>query len=166
MIIWLIGKSNVGKSTVGKYLTEKIKNIHPNTIFIDGDIFRGIMGNDLGHTIEDRYKNAKRIEEFCVYMDSQNINVVFALLSIFPDVQKSMRERAEKYFQVFLKASDETLKLRDNRGVYSSEKNIVGVDIEFPAPYKSDLTIANNIEDGLSPEEIASQIFEKAFNVE
>ncbi|WP_295055462.1 adenylyl-sulfate kinase [Sulfuricurvum sp.] len=166
MVIWLIGKSSVGKSTVGKCLTEKIKILHTNTIFIDGDIFRGMMGNDLGHTIEDRYKNAKRIEEFCVYMDSQNINVVFALLSIFPDVQKSIRERVKNYFQVYLKASDETLKQRDDRGVYDNKKDIVGIDIEFPTPYQSDLTIENNIEDGLSPEEIASRIFKKALNVE
>lgn len=160
MIIWIIGKSNVGKSTVGKCLAEKIKKKHINTIFIDGDIFREIMGNDLGHTKEDRYKNAKRIEEFCVYMDSQNIHVVFALLSIFPDVQKSIRDRVENYFQVYLKASNETLKSRDDRGVYDNKKNIVGVDIEFPTPYKSDITIENSIENELSPDKIALKIMQ------
>lgn len=161
MIVWIIGKSNVGKSAVGKVLSEKIKVSHINTVFIDGDIFREMMGNDLGHTKEDRYKNAKRIEEFCVYMDSQNINVIFALLSIFPDVQKSIRNRVENYFQVYLKASDQTLRSRDNRGVYDNKKNIVGVDIEFPTPYKSDLTIENNIEDIISIEDIALKIFQR-----
>ncbi len=161
MIVWIIGKSNVGKSTVGKCLTDKIKNTYQNTIFIDGDIFRAMMGNDLGHTKDDRYKNAKRIEEFCVYLDSQGVNVVFALLSIFPDVQKSIRNRVKDYYQVYLRASDETLKSRDDRGVYSNEKNIVGVDIDFPTPYKSDITVNNNIEDNLSPSEIALKILEK-----
>lgn len=160
MIIWLIGKSNVGKSTIGKYLKDKLEEKYPNTIFIDGDIFRGIMGNDLGHTKEDRYKNAKRIEEFCVYMDSQKVNVVFALLSIFPDVQKSIRNRVENYYQVYLKASDETLKSRDDRGVYSNKKNIVGIDIDFPEPYKSDLIIENDVNDGFVPDEIANKIAE------
>lgn len=161
MIVWIIGKSNVGKSTVGKHLAQMIKNEYPNTIFIDGDRFREMMGNDLGHTIEDRYKNAKRIEEFCAYMDTQGINVVFALLSIFPDVQKSMRDRVEHYFQVYLTAPDEILKSRDQRGVYSNKQNVVGVDIEFPTPYKSDLMITNDKEDGLTLEQIASEIFSK-----
>ena len=161
MVIWIIGKSNAGKSTIGKSLTKKMKENYLNTFFIDGDIFRTIMGNDLGHTIEDRLKNAKRIEEFCVFMDSQNINVVFALLSIFPDIQKSMRAKIDNYFQVYLKATDTTLKSRDERGVYDNKKNIVGFDIDFPEPYQSDLIIENNIEDKLSPEDIASIILKK-----
>jgi len=161
MIIWIIGKSNVGKSTIGKSLAKKIQVKNSNTIFIDGDIFREMMGNDLGHTVEDRYKNAKRIEEFCVYMDSQNINVVFALLSIFPDVQKSIRNRVDNYFQVYLKASDKTLKLRDDRGIYRKEKDVVGVDIKFPTPYKSDIVIENDINDELSTKNIVSDIFFK-----
>jgi len=161
MIVWIIGKSNVGKSAVGKVLAKKIKGNHANTLFVDGDTFREIMGNDLGHTKEDRQKNARRIEEFCVYMDSQDINVIFALLSIFPDVQKSIRSRVKDYFQVYLKASDETLKSRDARGIYDNKKDIVGVDIEFPTPYKSDLIIENNMEDALSVEDIAREIFQK-----
>jgi len=161
MVIWIIGQSGVGKTTIGKLLTDKLKFSYSNTLFIDGDIFRSIMGNDLGHTIEDRYKNAKRIENFCVYMDSQNIDVVFALLSIFPDVQKSIRRKVKNYYQIYLKASEHTLKSRDTKGVYKNNKNIVGFDIEFPEPYQSDLIIENNLEDDLSPEQIASIILTK-----
>ena len=159
MVVWIIGKSNAGKSNIGRLLAEKIKINKINTVFIDGDIFRNMMGNDLGHSVEDRYKNAKRIEEFCVYMDSQNINVIFALLSIFPEIQKQIREKVKDYFQVYLKVSDETLKLRDRRGIYDNTNNVVGVDITFPEPYKSDLIIENSIENGLSPDDIASKIF-------
>lgn len=161
MIIWIIGKSNVGKSTIGKLLVDKIKSKRSNTIFIDGDIFRAIMQNDLGHTVEDRYRNAKRIEEFCIYMDKQNINVVFSLLSIFPDIQKSIRERATNYFQVYVQASDDTVYQRDDRGVYKHEKNVVGVDIEFPIPYNSDMVINNSLEDERSPYDIADEIYQK-----
>ncbi len=159
MVIWIIGKSNAGKSAVGKCLVDIIRKKHPNTIFIDGDIFRGITNNDLGHTVEDRYKNAKRIEEFCVYMDTQGIHVIFSLLSIFPDVQKSIRSRVKNYFQVYLTASDEILKSRDKRGVYNNEKNVVGKDIEFPTPYKSDLIIENDTNKDLSLNDIAKKIF-------
>jgi cytidine diphosphoramidate kinase len=161
MIVWIIGKSSVGKSTIGKLLTENLnKSSHSNVMFIDGDIFRELMGNDLGHSVEDRYKNAKRIENFCVYMDQQNVNVVFALLSIFPEVQRSIRSKVKNYYQIYLKASEKALKSRDTKGVYKNNKNIVGMDIKFPEPYQSDLIIENQIEDDLYPKELAEYILQ------
>ena len=36
MVIWLIGLSGSGKSTIAKILYEKIKK-YPNTVWLDGD---------------------------------------------------------------------------------------------------------------------------------
>ena len=53
MVIWLIGMSASGKTTIGKKLYDKLKFSKDKWIFLDGDIFRNILGDDLGHTIED-----------------------------------------------------------------------------------------------------------------
>ena len=92
MIIWLIGMSASGKTTLGKKIYEKLKNSNEKWIFLDGDIFRNILGEDLGHTIEDRRKNAYRISRFCEFLNSQNINVIACVLSIFHDNQKYNKE--------------------------------------------------------------------------
>ena len=58
MVIWLIGMSASGKTTIGKKLFDKLSASNEKWIFLDGDTFRNILGEDLGHTIEDRRKNA------------------------------------------------------------------------------------------------------------
>ena len=57
MVIWLIGLSGAGKTTIGELLYLKLKAIRPNTVFIDGDKIREVMGGELGHSLEDRKKN-------------------------------------------------------------------------------------------------------------
>jgi adenylylsulfate kinase-like enzyme len=41
----------------------------------------------------------------------------------------------------------EVLKERNDRKIYSKKKDIVGTDIKFPKPYKSDIIIKNNFLD-------------------
>ena len=61
MIIWLIGMSASGKTTIGKKLFNQLQQSSEQWLFLDGDTFRNILGEDLGHSIDDRRKNAYRI---------------------------------------------------------------------------------------------------------
>ena len=62
MVLWIIGMSASGKTTLGKYIYDKLKPEHKNLIFIDGDMLREIMDNDLGHTLEDRFKKENNLK--------------------------------------------------------------------------------------------------------
>ena len=161
MVIWIIGMSGSGKTTLGQSMVELMKPAHPETIFIDGDIFREIMDNDLGHSIEDRWTNAQRISRFCRYLGSQNINVVCAILSIFHDSQEWNRKNISNYKEIYLEVSMNTLRQRDPRGLYAetsqfNQGDVVGVDIDFKPPFAPDLVI-NNDADTASMELMARQ---------
>lgn len=126
-----------------------LKAEHPHTVFLDGDMVRAITGNDLGHTIEDRWQNAQRVSRLCFELDRQGIHVVCAILSIFHESQRWNRENLSLYKEIFLDVSMDTLTRRDIRGLYAralnhQEKNVVGVDIEFTPPYAPDLIINND----------------------
>ncbi len=151
MIIWLIGMSASGKTTIGKKIYEKLKNSNEKWIFLDGDIFRNILGEDLGHSIEDRRKNAYRISRFCEFLSSQNINVIACVLSIFHDNQKYNKENIPNYKEIYIDVKFENLLKRDNKELYKKAidgkiKNVVGVDIKFEPPLSPDLIIDNNAE--------------------
>src|SRR5882757_1142044 len=100
MVIWLIGLAGAGKTSIGKALYQRLKTERQSTVFLDGDLVREIMGNDLGHTLEDRRKNGWRICRLCSYLDKQGIDVVCATLNQFHEQQRWNRENLERYFEV------------------------------------------------------------------
>lgn len=169
MVIWLVGLSGVGKTTVGHEVYRLWKPIAPNTVMVDGDIIRRIFQNDSepkDYTVKGRRKNAERIVEICKWLDQQEINVICCILSIFEDVMKENRTLFREYFQVYLDAPLELLKERDTKGLYKKaeegvEKNVVGVDIPLPDMKDSDLTIKMN-HDTPEPSKLASNILLEA----
>ena len=133
MIVWIIGLSGSGKSTLGKEIVRIVRKKKSNIMLIDGDEFR----------------NARRISKFCKLCDKQNIHVVCPILSIFPEIRAWNRKNIKNYYEVFIDTPIEDLKTRDPKGLYKAfenkqKKNIVGMDIKFPIPRKSNLIIYND----------------------
>ena len=88
-------------------------------------------------------KNSKRIQNFCHKYEKRNYLVLCSILSIFKEHQKN-RTLFNDYLQIYIKVNSSILKKRNNKNIYKFKKNVVGKDIEFPNPYKSDLIIKNN----------------------
>ena len=144
MVIWIIGKSGSGKSFISKFLKKTLKTKKNKVVWIDGDKFRKKFSKDLGFSFSDRKKNSKRIQNHCKKFDKMGYVVICSILSIFRDHQKQNRKIFSKYIQIYIDVNLNILKIRNNKKVYSEKKNIVGEDIKFPVPYKSDLVIKND----------------------
>ena len=148
MVIWLIGLAGAGKTSIGNELHGLLKARRPNVVFLDGDQVRMIMGNDLGHTLEDRRTNAWRICRLCQYLETQGIDVVCAILSLFHETQAWNREHLTQYFEVYIDVPMEVLIQRDQKGLYTAAlsgtaQNVAGIDLAFQPPPRPDLIIEN-----------------------
>jgi cytidine diphosphoramidate kinase len=151
MIIWLIGLSGAGKSTVGRQLSRELRARGNSLIYLDGDDLREVWGDQLGHEIEGRRMNAHRISNLCRLLDRNDATVVAAVLSVFPEWQKWNRENFSSYFEVFLDVPLDVLEARDPKDIYvrarnGKMENVVGLDIAFPRPQNPDLIIDNSRE--------------------
>jgi len=149
MVVWIIGLSGAGKTTLAVKVVEKIRSSKTNVVLIDGDMIREVFGDDLAHTLEDRRQNADRICRLCKFFDKQGIHVVCAILSLFPESRLWNRDNIKNYYEVYIETPIKQLQKRDYKGLYKkfSEgkiKNVAGMDIEFIPPDNPDLTIKNN----------------------
>ena len=155
MVVWLIGLSGCGKSTLANEIVKGVNKISKNSVLLDGDEIREIFNNDLGYSMKDRQKNAKRICQLGKFLDDKGINVVVAILSLFPESREWNRKNIKNYYEVFIDSPLEDLLERDSKGLYAKFNrgeisNVAGMDLKFPKPETSDLVIKNcNSKDNL-----------------
>lgn len=152
MVIWLVGLSGAGKTTIGRALYASLKQERPNTVFVDGDEVRTLFRHDQrpdAYTVAGRRINAERIQALCGWLDGQGIDVVCCILSMFQDISDDNRQRFSGYREVFVDVALDTLIERDDKGLYQSalrgeREHVVGIDIEYRPPVAPDLTLRNS----------------------
>lgn len=148
MVIWVIGLSGSGKTTFAEQVVAQARARGRAVVLLDGDEVRVLFANDLGHTLENRRTNSDRISRMCSFLDSQGIDVVVAILSLFPSSRDWCRENLSSYYEVFIDAPIDQLKSRDSKGIYSRYQrgeisDVAGLDLNFPRPVAPDYLISN-----------------------
>lgn len=161
-VYWITGLSGAGKTTIGRIFYERLKRIYPNTVFLDGDALRKVFGDDLGYSKEDRRKCAMRYSRLCAMLQEQEMNVICCTISMFDSVREWNRENIRDYKEIYVKVSMDTLRERDQKGLYSGvteevHKEVAGLHLIVEEPRCPDLVLEN---DGKkNPEEQVEHIF-------
>ena len=138
-----------------------------DTVLLDGDQVRNVVRDDRDpYSVEGRRRNADRMAALCQMLDSQGINVVCCILSIFPEMREANRSRFSKYFEAYVCTPLEVCMQRDRKNIYApavagTRPDVVGIDIQFPEPRSSDLVV-DNAPDGAHASALAQQILRAA----
>lgn len=115
VLYWITGLPGAGKTTIGNALYYRLKEQGNNIAILDGDILKGIVGNELGYTTEDRHERGVRYSKLCKALTDQGIDVVCCTVAMFEDIRAWNRENNKLYVEVFLDVSLEVLQARDQK---------------------------------------------------
>jgi adenylylsulfate kinase len=163
-VYWFTGLSGAGKTTLGRLFHERLQAARPNAVFLDGDVLREVIGDDLGHSYDQRMKSAMRNARLCKLLSDQGIDVVCATISMFHECQRWNRKHIPCYREIYLRVPMQELMRRDQKQLYSRAqlgevRHVWGVDIAIEEPENPDLIIDN---DGTrSPGELVESYFEQ-----
>ena len=159
MMLWLTGLSGAGKTTIGTLLYQALRERKDNVVFLDGDQLRQVFGDDLGYAPDQRLKSAMRNARLCKLLAEQGLDVICCTISMFDSVRDWNRTNIPGYRKIYVKASMDTLRRRDQKGLYSRGKSdVAGVHFAIEEPKSPDLILDNNGEK--TPEEQVQRIME------
>jgi len=120
-VIWLYGLSSSGKTTLGDLLA---KSINGKVQRLDGDIVRKSLTADLGFSVEDRFKNIKRICFVADLLSKNDICIIASFITPFRTYREHLRRiLGHRLILVYVDCSLEKCIKRDTKGLYRKAIN-------------------------------------------
>ena len=85
-------------------------------------------------------------------------DVVVCSICMYTAVRDWNRENIENYREIYIKVDRDVLLRRNQKGLYTAGKDVVGMDIPFDEPKRPDFIIENNGQE--TPEAIVTRLEE------
>lgn len=155
-VYFFTGLSGAGKTTLGGLFHRHLKAKKANVVLLDGDQIRPVYNEDIGYSDGDRVKGAQRTFRVAKMLADQGIDVVVCSICMYSVVRDWNREHIGHYKEIYIKVRRETLLSRNQKKLYTSGTNVVGVDLPFDEPKRPDVVVENDGE--RSPEAIVERL--------
>lgn len=154
IIVWFVGLSGSGKSTIAGRLEEQLHARNINTYLLDGDNIRTGLNKNLDFTEEGRKENIRRIGEVAkLFVDAGTV-VLTAFISPFKEDRQTVRDLVGdgEFFEVFVSCPLEVCEQRDVKGLYKKArageiKNFTGIDSPFEEPENAEMVVHSDKEE-------------------
>lgn len=163
-VIWLIGLSGSGKSTIAQHLEAKLYDEGFLTQVLDGDNIRSGLNKNLTFSDEDRLENIRRISEVAKLFANCGIVTLASFITPTEAIRQMAKEiiGEDKYIEVFVSTSLEECEKRDVKGLYSKArqgiiKNFTGIDSVFETPQNPAIVLST---EGQTVEETVETLYQ------
>ena len=148
VMLWFIGLSGSGKSTVAIALERELQKRGLLCRILDGDNIRSGINKGLGFTAEDRRENIRRIAEVAKLFVDTGIITIAAFISPSNELRRMASDiiGAEDFKEVYISTPLEVCEARDVKGLYAKArrgeiKNFTGISAPFEVPEHPALSI-------------------------
>ena len=142
IVVWLTGLPSSGKSTIANIVSDYLKSRGVKVENLDSHVIREKVAYDLTFTHEDRQKSLDRATFIAKLLARNGVVVFSSFITPLESMRKEIKEDVEKeasFVEIYVKATVETCKQRDKKGMYKKAekgeiKNFTGVDSDFEEP--------------------------------
>ncbi len=143
--LWFTGLPLSGKTTIADLVYEKLKKLDIPIERIDSKDVRKLFP-EAGYSREERIRHIKRIGHLIQTLQKNSVSTVCSFVSPYRETRKMIREMVKNNIVVYIKASVETCKKRDYKGVYEKAlkgeiKNFTGISDVYEEPKHAEIVI-------------------------
>ena len=158
-VIWLTGLPGSGKSTVGDWVAEKLRERGHQVERLDGDAVRRIFP-ETGFSREERDAHLRRIGYLAGKLEGHGVFVVASFVSSYADSRAFVRGLCRSFLEVYVSTPLAECERRDPKGMYARARrgeiaNFTGISDPYEAPLSPEVTIDTSL---LSVEAAGTQI--------
>ena len=155
-IIFFMGRSASGKSTISKALCNELRSKKHSCIVIDADDLAAnkLMPRLGDFSLDARLERAPYLANIVNWLQSQFDYIIVAATGQPQEARKIFKEKFSNYTSIYLSATLEQCKKRDYKGIYQM-KSVPGIDVPFAEPLDCDHIIEVG---NLSPHEIVQAV--------
>jgi len=150
IVIWLVGLSGSGKSTIARAFETRLFNEGFLCMLLDGDNLRTGLNNNLGFSEEDRQENIRRTSEVAGLFSECGIVTICSFITPTEEIRNMAKGIiGDSYIEVFINCPLEICEQRDVKGIYAKArkgeiKNFTGIDAPFEVPRNANIELDTN----------------------
>ncbi|MGI9292863.1 MAG: adenylyl-sulfate kinase [Pseudomonadales bacterium] len=159
-VLWLMGPTSAGKTTLAARAVATLRQNGAPAIFYDGDEVRSYFGPALGFTAENRFRVVAALAHLANKAAEAGLQVIVAALTAGEDSRDYVRENVENLMIGYVSCSIDVCAERDPKGLYRKAINgeidtLVGYNTEYRPPDEPDVILDT---EAFSVEELVSRI--------
>lgn len=161
-VTWITGLSAVGKTTLATYLVGRLRDAGIAAVLLDGNVIRDALEHDLGYSLEDRRRCARRYARLARMLAEQGLHVAVATISMFEEIRRWNRDHQPRYLEIYVRAPVPERRRRAARGHHEEGEARAGAlddDPAFEEPRAPDLVLDNDGPTVL--DEVAARLWER-----
>ena len=149
MILWLLGPTSSGKTTIASEFTRQLREKNIPIIHFDGDEVRDFFGPDLGFKNNDRLKVVKTLVYLANKSAASGINVIVSALTASSDARRYVDENMPNLIKVYVQCDISTCAERDPKGLYKMARageisTLIGYNTEYLPPEEPYILLNTN----------------------
>lgn len=157
-VLWLMGPTSAGKTTLARALERHLRSLGQRpVIHWDGDQIRDMFGADLGFSSDSRLQVVRALAEVAKATSSAGIFTIVSALTAHDDARDLIRKMLPKLYVCYIHCPIDLCMERDPKGLYRKAidgeiDTLIGYNSAYQPPKCPDLEIdtsSRDIEDGV-----------------